>query len=412
MSKPAAAFTFASGGTKTDPGGTKNTLGFIKERVPFEWLNWIFDQIAQWVTWIYAYVAAVDARRTQFWEEIIAVLSDSPPVLTLPGSYIASTSCALPPGYDSAYGSTEVLALAGVSELQISQDLGLTWVDTESGATTWGAVASAYRTDGSWTVVAVSQSGHARVVQRSGAAAVTNVEYVLTGTPDLRWIVYDWIQNMWVAGGPGGLWYAVNPASITWTQLNAGATYTTATIVPGSGSVSYWILPLTAGAVHRSTVTAQVPAAVAALAALAAVGSGAVKLSAYDRIGAKLIFTDGANIIWTSTDVGATIATTTTLAASSVVKPLEWLGHVLLSFTDSGGGISLRVPHGACVPAQLTTTTLAASAYFSSIACPFVMGSQVPNFGAARVLLHTGAVDTTLLISRRPRTPALYGDIA
>lgn len=411
MSKPSQTFIWSTTGTKVDPGGTKTGAGFVHgDRFPFQWANFLLHLIEQWITWLYAFVTAVDTRREQPWQALVDVLQDRGETLTLPTSYLAGTSCALLAGYDSGYGAAEVLALGGVNVLQLSLDLGITWTDMESSTNTWGAIASAYRANGSWAVVAVSQTGKVRSVTRAGAAATVNSVQTLSGSPDLIGVAYDWYQDMWIAWGAGGLWYAVDPAS-TWTRLNTTTSYTSVTIFPIGGAFSAWILPAGSGTAHRSIVTSQVPAATTVLAAVLALSANQ-KVTAYDRLGAKLVITDGTNKVWTSGDGGDTIASTTTLTASSVVVPIEWQSHVLLAFADALGAISLRMPHGACVPAQLTTSALASSAYFTAVACPFVMlAGQIPNWGS-RVMLHTGASDVTLWLSRRPRAPVAAGDIA
>lgn len=405
MSKPTQAFIWSTTGTKVDPGGTKTGAGFVHgDRFPFQWANFLLHLIEQWITWLYAFLTAVDTRREQPWQALVDVLQDIGETRSITAC-LATTSCALPEGYDSAYGAPEVLAIAGVDLFSISVDGGISWTDAESGTNTWLAIDSAYKSSGSWAVVGVSASGKVRSATRAGAAAQVNTVQTLSGSPALAWVKYDWYQDMWLAGGTGGVWYAVNPAS-TWTQFSALSTIESATIVPSGGVFSYWILPRSGGTTRRSFVTSQVPAAVTSLTALDAVGSGGTKVCAYDRLGSRLIISDSANVIWTSADHGDTIATTTTLAASSIVTPVEWRSHALLFFLDPLGAASLRVPHGACVPAQLTATTLASS-FFSAIASPFF--SLLTRSWGSRVI---ATASTQFQMSRRPRTPVAAGDIA
>ena len=43
---------WGSGGTTTDPGGTKEAAGWlVSERPPAFWWNWILNSFGQWLTW-------------------------------------------------------------------------------------------------------------------------------------------------------------------------------------------------------------------------------------------------------------------------------------------------------------------------------------------------------------------------
>lgn len=63
--RPAQDFTWATSGSLTDPGATKKDQGFVvAERPPARWINYLFNLIAQWLTYLdekeeIAYIPAI-----------------------------------------------------------------------------------------------------------------------------------------------------------------------------------------------------------------------------------------------------------------------------------------------------------------------------------------------------------------
>lgn len=65
MARPATIFTWATSGSKTDPGAGRKTSGFRPgETLPAHWLNWLLGVLGDWITWINAQVPAKDEANT------------------------------------------------------------------------------------------------------------------------------------------------------------------------------------------------------------------------------------------------------------------------------------------------------------------------------------------------------------
>lgn len=51
VSKPSKYPEWADGGTIVEPSGAKKSLGWIVEKPPYQFFNWLFNLIYQWVEW-------------------------------------------------------------------------------------------------------------------------------------------------------------------------------------------------------------------------------------------------------------------------------------------------------------------------------------------------------------------------
>jgi len=45
-----------------EPETAKKATGWIAEKVPFQWLNWLFNRIYKWIDWLHGVVSAIDDR--------------------------------------------------------------------------------------------------------------------------------------------------------------------------------------------------------------------------------------------------------------------------------------------------------------------------------------------------------------
>jgi len=65
MARPSSFLTWATSGSKLDPGAGRKATGFLPgETLPAQWLNWLLNNVGQWLTWINSYVPAKNEANT------------------------------------------------------------------------------------------------------------------------------------------------------------------------------------------------------------------------------------------------------------------------------------------------------------------------------------------------------------
>lgn len=191
MPKPASLPEWASSGAGvTEPSAAKKALGWVKEKVPYQWLNWWMALVYDWIAWLNGLtgadlaVSAEDARTLE--EALIEASVPPPPRFSFLGglSRFALIETVVWHKTPTALDISEIEIQAGDTPAS-----GSIAIDVLHKATAAGAVASLYTAN---TPPSLACTGSATDGTFSGAnlpdtTAIAAGEYIgikITGAPD------------------------------------------------------------------------------------------------------------------------------------------------------------------------------------------------------------------------------------
>jgi hypothetical protein len=242
MSKPATVFEWASSGTKTDPGSGRYASGFAKERVPYEWVNWLLDLIAQWFLFL--------TRRSDQLDNWLTSLGQTPDDTTVgqltsnfaseifyAREYARTAACLAAirsgtpgtgtPNYKAATlgknGTRYVTVAAGASGvLEYSNNYGVAFTSASAAGGYSGTFNGLAYSDADGLFVAVGTSGEIQTspdgitwTHRTAGSAYAGTFHSVTYAPSI---------DLFVAVGASGEIQS-SPDGVTWTHRTPAASF-------------------------------------------------------------------------------------------------------------------------------------------------------------------------------------------
>jgi hypothetical protein len=246
MAKPATQARWSTDvGTTVEPtSGHKNT-GWINERVPFQYLNWLFNMIYQWLVYFedttddtadtllaYTTAAGVDPASVALTRQATAALADKELAAIVNPSNVAQGSNAWRSW--ATDGAGLIVAVGASGAIAVSSNFGRTWGNSTAANGFTGTFTSVIYAGGLFVACGFS-SGTAGVIQTS-PDSINWTERVNDGSYALNVLAYDG-SSMYVAVGQNGtLWKTYTSSNGTaWTSHAVAQVLNTSHLAFGAG---------------------------------------------------------------------------------------------------------------------------------------------------------------------------------